>query len=103
MNALVASEQPPASVLTPKSKECRRCRAALRTAARRCGLCESELLEATIRDLAEPAPASTLAVWKLRDRGLTGPQVLVIRREVKRGRKPYEVLRVLEGLKGWAA
>jgi ribosomal protein L40E len=103
MSALVASDQPAASVRTVKSKECRRCKAALRTPARHCGMCEAERLEATVRDLAAPKPASTLAVWKLRDAGLTGPQVVAIRREVRRGRSFHEVVTAIRSLANWGA
>jgi predicted transcriptional regulator len=86
-----------------EAKECLRCDAVLRTPARNCGMCLAEILEETIRDLAEPPPACTFAVFELRDQGLNARQVRCIQREVKRGRKPYEVVTVLEGLKGWRA
>jgi len=66
-------------------------------------MCEAETLEGIICALTEEPPASTLAIWKLRDRGLTGHQVLCIRREVKRGRSVHEVVTVLEGLTNWRA
>lgn len=84
-------------------KRCLTCKADLRTAARRCGLCEADLLEAIVLALTAEPPASTLAIWKLRDRGLTGRQVIRIRREVLRGVRPYEVVKAIEGLSNWRA
>jgi hypothetical protein len=56
------------------SKTCNRCKCALREPARYCGMCEVDTLEAIVLALTEEPPASTLAIWKLRDRGLTGRQ-----------------------------
>jgi hypothetical protein len=68
-----------------------------------CGICESESLEAAIRGLTAEQPARTLAIWKLRDMGLTARQVTCIHREVKRGIRPYEVVKAIEGLSNWRA
>jgi hypothetical protein len=84
-------------------KRCLTCKTDLRTAARRCGLGEADLLEAIVRDLTADRPTCTLAIWKLRDRGLTGHQVIRIRREVLRGVRPYEVVKAIEGLSNWRA
>jgi hypothetical protein len=85
------------------SRECNRCHTVLRDPARLCGMCEADSLEAIIRDLTADRPTCTLAVWKLRDRGLTGHQVIRIRREVLRGVRPYEVVKAIEGLSNWRA
>lgn len=90
-------------IIVPETKVCTRCQCVLRKPARNCGMCEAEILEATVRDLTAPKLASTLAIWELRDRGLTSRQVLCIRREVLRGRKPYEVVKAIEGLSSWRA
>lgn len=98
---LTAEDYAEKFTVTRETKVCNRCDAVLREAAPHCGICEGELLEATLRDLTAPAPASTLAIWELRDRGLTARQVMCICRELKRGRKPYEVVTVIEGLANW--
>jgi hypothetical protein len=102
-DALEVTPQRVSRWLAPESKECLRCDSVLRTPARHCGMCEAELLEATLRDLAEPAPASALAILELRDRGLTARQVRVVARGVRRGRSLHEVVTVIQGLPNWRA
>jgi hypothetical protein len=89
--------------LDRETKSCNDCHAVLRKPAPLCGMCDGEALEAILHDLAAPRPASALAVWELRDRGLTGRQALAVRREVLAGQPTYEIVKAIEGLSNWGA
>jgi hypothetical protein len=92
-----------AKVAPRESKICNACGAVLRQPAPLCGMCDADTLEAIISDLTAAAPASALAVWELRDRGLTARQVLAVRREVRARRPTYEIVKAIEGLSNWGA